>query len=122
MTSDFQLEIIGDDEDFNRGEECDGVTLWHYIQNQSNPSTTGASAFKDEIKSKKMTDFGDDVKAYHIWIADARLSIIKEEGEGLYNEYVRSMFRTYLMVDTEEFVDAIKVENRLWTQGKQPKG
>ena len=90
LTSDFQLEIIGDEEDFNRVEEYDGVDLWHYILNQSNQSnpstTTGASTFKDEIESKKMANFGDDVKAYHTWIADTRTSIIK--GEGLYNEYV----------------------------------
>jgi len=120
LTSDFQLEIIGDEEDFNRVEEYDGVDLWHYILNQSNQSnpstTTGASTFKDEIESKKMANFGDDVKAYHTWIADTRTSIIK--GEGLYNEYVRSMFRTCLTVDNEEFVDAIKVEKRLWTQAK----
>ena len=66
LTPDFQLEIIGDEEGFNRGEEYDGVVLWHYIRNQSNPSTTtGASAFKDEIESKKMAYFGDDVNAYH---------------------------------------------------------
>ena len=69
-----------------------------------------------------MADFGDDVKAYHTWIVDARTSIIKEEREGLYKQYVRSMFRTYLTVDNEEFVDAIKVEKRLWTQGNQLKG
>ena len=56
--------------------------------------------------------------AARTWITDARTSIIKEEGEGLYNEYVPSMFRTYLTVDNEEFVDAIKVEKRLWTQAK----
>ena len=92
LTSDFQLEIIGDEEDFNRVEEYDGVDLWHYILNQSNQSnpstTTGASTFKDEIESKKMANFGDDVKAYHTWIADTRTSIIKGEGERLYNEYV----------------------------------
>ena len=102
-----------------REEEYDGVALWHYIRNQSNPSTTtGVSSFKDEIESKKMADFGDNIKAYHTWIANVRTSIIREEGEGLYNEYVRSMFRTYLTVDNEEFVDVIKVEKILWTQGK----
>ena len=40
----------------------------------------------------------------------------------MYNEYVPSMFRTYLTEDNEDFVDAIKVEKRLWTQGKQLKG
>ena len=66
LTSDFQLDIIGNEEDFNRGEEYDGVAVCHYTRNQSNPSTTtGASAFKDDIESKKIADFGDDTKAYH---------------------------------------------------------
>ena len=32
MTSDFQLEIIGDDKAFKSGEEYNGVALWYFIR------------------------------------------------------------------------------------------
>lgn len=118
LISDFQLEITGDEDAIKIG----GVAIWHFISNPVSPSTsTCASVFKAKLELKKMTDFRNFVRAYHTWTADARTSIIKEEGEGLYNKYVRSMFYTYLMMEDEEFVEATKVRKRPRIQGKQSK-
>lgn len=83
LTSDFQLEIIGDDKAFKIGEEHDGVAILHFIMDQVNPlTTTGALDFKDETELKKVADFGDEVKLYHMWIAEPRTSIIKKRRRG----------------------------------------
>ena len=44
---------------------------------------------------------------------DTRTSIIKEEGDGKYNEY--------LTAENTDFIDDIKDEKRKWTQGKVKK-
>ena len=97
------------------------MKLWYYICFNVNPSTTtGASGFKEDIETAILSDFGNDVKAFNTWFCDKRDAIIKEEGEGKYNKYTRSIFRTYLMAENEEFVDTIKSEKREWTLGKKP--
>ena len=122
LTSSFQLEIVGqDEENFRQGNEYDGVKLWHFIRAHVNPSTTtGASGFKDEIESATMSSFKDDIKAFNTWFDDKRKAIIKEEGEGKYNEYTRSIFKTYLTSKNTEFVDTIKAEKREWSNGRKP--
>ena len=122
LTSNYQLEIVGDDKDnFWVDNEYDGVKLWFYIRFNVNPSTTtGAAGFKEDIETAKLSDFGNDVKAFNTWFCDKRDAIIKEEGEGKYNKYTRSIFQTYLTAENEEFVDTIKSEKREWTLGKKP--
>ena len=115
----YQLEIIGDEDKFKTESEYDGVKLWHYIKTEVNPSTTtGASDFKDQIETAKLSDFGHNIKKFNVWFSDVRSEIIKLEGDGKYNEYVRSIFKTYMSSDNEEFLDAIKAEKRMWSQGK----
>ena len=65
-------------------------------------------------------DFSNDVVKFNTWFDDTRKSIIKEEGPGKYNEYLRSLFNTYLGCANIEFVESIKDEKRKWTQGKLP--
>ena len=122
LTPSYQLEIVGEDEDnFRKGNKYDGVKLWCFIQRNVNPSTTtGATSFKEAIESAKLSDFGYDVKAFNTWFTDQRKAIIKEEGEGMYNEYTRSIFKTYLTSENEDFNDSIKAEKRDWTLGKKP--
>ena len=79
----------------------------------------GASTLKDSIESKKLIDFeGHNVKKYSIWFKDTRAEIISLEGKH-YNEYVRCLFKALLTSTNQEFLDTMKVEKRLWTQGKQ---
>lgn len=121
LTSDFKIEIQGDQEEFKHGHEYDGPRLWDYIRRRVNPTTTvGASKLKDLIESAKLSDFGNDVVKFNTWFDDTKKSIIKEEGEGRYNEYLRSLFKTYLGCTNQEFVESIKDEKRKWTQGKLP--
>ena len=121
LTSDFKIEIQGDQEQFKHGQEYDGPKLWDYIRRRVNPTTTvGASRLKDLIESAKLSDFSNDVIKFNTWFDDTRKSIIKEEGEGRYNEYLRSLFKTYLGCANSEFVESIKDEKRKWTQGKLP--
>ena len=121
LTSDFKIEIQGDQEDYKQGQEYDGPKLWDYIRRRVNPTTTvGASKLKDLIESAKLSDFSDNVIKFNTWFDDTRKSIIKEEGSGRYNEYLRSLFKTYLGCTNMEFVESIKDEKRKWIQGKLP--
>ena len=79
LDADFQLEIGGESsvDYFKRGEEFDGVQLWHFIQKHVNPSTTtGAAFFKDSIESAVLKDFNQNIKAFNTWFNDQRTSII----------------------------------------------
>ena len=121
LTSDFKIEIQGDQDEYKYGHEYDGPKLWDYIRRRVNPTTTvGASRLKDMIESARLSDFSDDVVKFNTWFEDTRKSIIKEEGQGRYNEYLRSLFKTYLGCANVEFVESIKDEKRKWTQGKLP--
>ena len=71
-------------------------------------TTTGAASFKDSIESAVLKDFNQDIKAFNTWFNNQRTSIIKEEGEGEYNEYVQSIFKTYLTAENQDFIDDIK--------------
>ena len=113
LTSDFKIEIQGDQEDYKQAQEYDGPKLWDYIRRRVNPTTTvGASKLKDLIESAKLSDFSNNVIKFNTWFDDARKSIIKEEGSGRYNEYLRSLFKTYLSCANTEFVESIKDEKR----------
>ena len=64
LTSDFQLELLGQDSIFDRDNEYDGVELWDHIWTEVNQSTkVGVCALKEEIESKTLQDFGNNVKA-----------------------------------------------------------
>ena len=118
LSASFQIDIMGSKVEFERYDEYDGPLLWDFIRRRINPSTTvGASRLKDEIETKTLKEFGDDVTKFNTWFADTRDLIIKEEGTG-YNEYVRSLFRAYRTCANEEFVDTILSERRDWIQGK----
>ena len=119
LTSDFKIEIKGDQEEFKIGREYDGPKLWDYVRRRVNPTTTvGASKLKDEIETAKLSDHGYDVIKFNTWFCDTQKSIEKDEGKDKYNEYLRSLFRAYLDCDNAEFVAAIAEEKRRWTQGK----
>ena len=71
-------------------------------------------------QAKQLSDFGNDVNKLNTWFDDTRKNIIKEEGKGKYNEYLRSLFKTYLGCANAEFVESVKDEKRKWAQGKLP--
>ena len=115
LTSDFKIEIQGDKGQFKQGREYDGTKLWDYIRRRVNPTTTvGASRLKDEVENAKLSDFSNDVIKFNTWFNDTMLKIIKEEGEGQYREYLRSLFKAYLGCDNAEFVESIKEKKRKW--------
>lgn len=120
LTSEFQIDIQGCKDDFQRGQENDGLLLWDFIRRRINPTTTvGASKLKDQLETKSVADFGYDVIRYNTWFQDTRAEIRKEEGEG-YNEYLRALFKGYLEAKNEEFLQTIGAEKREWVQGKVP--
>ena len=90
LTSNFQLELIVDKDEFKLGGEFDGPLLWDFIRRRINPTTTvGASKLKGEIETAKLADFDHDVSCFHTWFQSQKKKIKKEEGEGKYNEYLR---------------------------------
>ena len=118
LTSEFQIDIQGSKDDFQRGQENDGPLLWDFIRRRINPTTTvGASRLKDELENKTVADFGFDVVRYNTWFQDVRSEIRKEEGDG-YNEYLRALFKGYLAAKNDEFLQTIGAEKREWVQGK----
>ena len=89
LKSEFQIEILGNNNEYKIGEEYDKPILWDYIRRRIKPSTrVGTSKLKGDIEKKEMRDFGNDVSKFNTWLEDTRRSIIGEEGEG-YNKYVR---------------------------------
>ena len=76
----------------------------------------GASRLKYQIESKTISSFDKDVIKYKILFLDTRAQIIKEEEVG-YNEYLRSLFRSYLTCNDNEFIGSVKDEKQKWTQG-----
>ena len=60
------------------------------------------------------------MKGYNSWLVDTKKEIVRQEGPGKYNEYIRYTFKTYLTSDNEEFNEAIKDVKRRWTQDLLP--
>ena len=121
LTAEFQIEISVKATEFKQGRECDGPLLWDFIRRHVNPTTTvGASKLKEDLENVKPSKFGNNIVKYNTWFEDVKKRIIKEEGAGKYNEYLRNLFRAYLVSGDKEFVLAVKEEKRKWTQGKLP--
>ena len=60
------------------------------------------------------------MKRYNSWLLDTKKEIVRQEGTGKYNEYIRYAFKTYLSSTNEEFNEAIKDVKRRWTQDLLP--
>jgi len=102
LTSDFQLEIHGQEEDFARDNEYDGLELWNIMRMEVNPSMkVGACALKEEIESRTLLDFGNNVKGYNSWLLDTKKEIVRQEGTGKFNEYIRYAFKRTLRLRTK---------------------
>ena len=87
--------------------------MWDFIRRRVNPSTTvGASKFKEELETKKLPEFDNDVVKYNTWFTDVRTMIIRDEGPDKYNEYLRNVFRSYLTCTDKEFIEVVKGEKR----------
>ena len=118
LSSAFKIEISGSKKEFKKDQEYGGPLLWDFIHRRINPTiTVGASILKNELESKTTADFGHNITKYNNLFDDTREAIIKEVGKDPYNEYLRSMFRVYLLCDNKEFNGDIKDEKRIWTQG-----
>ena len=66
LTSDFKIEIRGENGDFKKRNEYDGSLLWEYIRRRINPSTmVRASRLKDQIESKTTSGFDNDIIKYN---------------------------------------------------------
>ena len=121
LKSEVQIEYAGQSNEFKRGQEYDGSLLWDFIRRRVNPSTTvGASKFKEELETKKLPEFDNDVVKYNTWFTDVRTMIIRDEGPDKYNEYLRNVFRSYLTCTDKEFIEVVKGEKRKWMQGQLP--
>ena len=121
LDSETQIEYAGQSNDFKRRQEYDGPLLWDFIRRRVNPSTTvGASKFKEELETKKLLEFDNDVVKFNTWFMDVRTMIIRDEGPDKYNEYLRNVFRSYLTCTDKEFIEVVKGEKRRWMQGQLP--
>ena len=116
LTSNYKADLSADSSLFTRKENTDGILLLNYIIKDVKPSTTvGLNNIKDELETKKLTDFpSEDVKAYNKWFSGKRDEIRKAEGGSEYNEYIRNLFKGYLSGTNEEFKSAINDEKRKW--------
>ena len=122
LTPEFQIEIMGSREEYEKSDETDGPLLWDFVRRRINPTTTiGASRLKDAIETKTLADFDHDVVKFNTWFCDTRDLNIRDEGGG-YDEYLRSLFRAYQVSDQQEFKDTIAEEKRNWVHGKVKPG
>ena len=123
LTSNYKADLSADSSLFTRKENTDGILLLNYIIKDVKPSTTvGLNNIKDELETKKLTDFpSEDVKAYNKWFSGKRDEIRKAEGGSEYNEYIRTLFKGYLSGTDEEFKSAINDEKRKWVTDRLDK-
>ena len=120
LTTNFKLELAVNEAAFKINREYDGPLLWDHIRRRVNPTTTvGASRFKEQLETTTLSTFKGEIVKYNTWFQDTRDSIIKEEGDNRYDEYLRNLFHSYLTYKDQEFVDTIKFEKRKWSQGQQ---
>ena len=75
---------------------------------------------KDDIETATLETFKYDIKTFNKWFKDKSSAIIREEGKDKYNEYVRIIFKTYLTVKNQEFLDTLKDNKRKWSNEKCP--
>ena len=66
--------------------------------------------YKDEIESKTLDNFERNTKIYNTWFKDTRSEIIKLERKRKYNEHTRSIFKTYLTSNNDEFKDTLNTD------------
>ena len=74
---------------------------------------------KSMIKKAKLSDHKEGVKLFNTWFESTRDAIITEEGTG-YKDYKRMHFQAYLTLSNNEFVIAIKMDERRWIQDTLP--
>eukprot|EP00957_Ditylum_brightwellii_P046376 3520497-Ditylum_brightwellii.AAC.1 len=74
---------------------------------------------KDKIEVAKMDDFDHNVIKFYTWFSDKRNLIVKEVGEDGCTEYLRCLFKTYLMAVDPKLLEAITLERRLWMMRRQ---
>ena len=78
LTSDFQIKLLGEEEEFAQGNKYDGMQLWHHTRTTVNPLTkVGACVLKEQIESATLEKFGYDIKSYNIWLSDIRKDTIR---------------------------------------------
>eukprot|EP00957_Ditylum_brightwellii_P024440 1845312-Ditylum_brightwellii.AAC.1 len=66
---------------FKKGDNYDGLLLWHLIVEKVNPTTNISVAnLKDELENAKLDDFGQGIKEFNTWLVDKRNVIIREVG------------------------------------------
>ena len=81
-------------------------------QKKSKPLNNG-KGFETQIANriKTISIFDKDVIKDNTLFSDTCVQITKEE-EDRYNEYLRSLFRSYLTCNDNEFVDSVKNEKQ----------
>ena len=113
LSAKYKIELLSDKTKLKNGREMCALKLWSYIKRTVNPGTAvGAKALKDKLESKKMSEFGHDVSKYNQWLKETRAAIIQDEGAGLYNEYTKCVFKTYMTCNNAEFFEMVKSEKR----------
>ena len=120
LSSAYKVELSADSADWTKKNNTDGVLLLTHILKDVKPSTTvGLNNLKDELESKKLTDFeGESVKVYNKWFSGKRDEIRKAEGGSSYNEYIRNIFKAYLSASNADFKMSINDEKRKWVTGR----
>ena len=68
MKSDFQIIILGSNNEFKFQGEYNILMIWYFIQDIVKPSTKfGASKLKEVIENKELRGFRDDVTKFNTW-------------------------------------------------------
>jgi len=83
-------------------DDYDGPMMWELITQQVKPSiNVGASKLKEDIKSKTLTSFGNDVTKYNTWFKDTiRVDITAEEE--VYEENSHMVYKAFKTITNED--------------------
>ena len=105
-----------------REKEIDGALLMMALEADVNTSTiVGTAGIKENMETKSLEDFKQDVKLYNDWYQDQMVKLTSL-GEDQYNEHLRNLFRSYEKCGNEDFRKVIKDDKMKWMQRKMVKG
>ena len=74
---------------------------------------------KDLLDNESLKDFKFDVKRFNNQFANKRKDIIHNKGNNIYREYLRYLFKIYIIAQNQDFITFIKAERIAQMKGKK---
>ena len=109
LTPEYKTKLNNVLTNCKRQGEIDGALLMEALETNVNPSTiVGAAGIKEEMETKSLEYFKQDVKLYNDWYED-KMNELTSIGEDQYNEHLRNLFWSYKKYRNEDFRKKLKM-------------